>query len=94
MEKEKPRIDHWVYEIKVPEDVKIALDRIEIQYGPLGEQFYRFMIYMNSHKEEYWQLVNETQDISQIEFVAEYPVYEGETEAEARIRAANNNGGS
>ena len=81
-------LDHWNFEFKVPENLKITHSERDPHFSSFNyEQINQINNHIRSHPEWCKQLFEEPENDGLVEISFEYPVYEGETDAEARMRA-------
>ena len=81
-------IRYWVFEFQFPEEKKKALDELTAKYQMTYDEFFNAAITrLIEHPEEFATLgALREPDGEEIKLIREYPVFEGETEEEARNR--------
>ena len=91
MEKE---IKYWIFEFQFPEEKKKALDELTERYQMTYDEFFNAALTrLIEHPEEFATLgALRELDGEEIKLIREYPVFEGETEEEARNRAIREGG--
>lgn len=82
-------IQYWVFEFQFSEEKKKALDGLTAKYQMTYDEFFNAaIIRLIEHPEEFATLgALRELDGEEIKLIREYPVFEGETEEEARNRA-------